>query len=67
MILSVGYKTYCCFGEPSGIKFSQESSKELGVKKDAYFSSFEECKAIVAKHHDVSASKLEIHHGAQHS
>jgi hypothetical protein len=66
-MLSVGYNTYCCFGDPSGIKFSQDSSKELGVEKDTHFSSFEDCKEIVSKHHNVSVSKLEIHHGAQRS
>lgn len=66
-MLSVGYSTYCCFGEPSGIKFSQDSSKELGIEKYTHFSSFEDCKEIIARHHNVSVSKLEIHHGVQRS
>lgn len=67
MLIFIGDKTYICFEEYNGVKFSQASSKNLGIENDAKFSSFEECREVVAKHHNVNVSKLEIGHGTVRS
>lgn len=65
MIISVGDKSYTCFAEHNGIKFSSNSSKSLLLEPNRRFNSFDECKQIVALHHNIAVSKIETHCGVQ--
>lgn len=60
MIISYGDQSYVCFSELDGIQFSVRSAILLSLESDRRFGSFDECKRIVAQHHNVSLEKIEI-------
>lgn len=63
MIISYGDQSYVCFSELSGIKFAFHSEKALSLEANRRFSSFDECKRIIAEHHNVSLEKIETSGG----
>lgn len=65
MIISVGDKDYICFSEFDGIRFSSSCSKSLSLDPNKRYNSFEECKKVVAQHHNIELSKIETHCGVQ--
>lgn len=67
MIISFENIDYICFGEYDGIKFSNGSSKVLLLDKNKKFQSFDECKQIVANHHNVPLLRVSAHCGVLRS